>query len=235
MAGVLAGFTAFSYAELSARLPRSAGEAAYVRAGFASPRLAQVVGWAVAATGMVSAATIARGFVGYLAVFVPLPPVLVIAALVLVLGGLAFWGINESLRTAAVITGLEMRAWSWCAGQPRGELGATVVTWTEFLPGTAGATWAGVLAGAFVAFYAFIGFEDMVNVAEEVRRPARTLPVAILLALVISTTLYMLVAIVATLSVPLQRLATSDAPLAEVVVAGATRLRSSRSSACWRW
>ncbi len=220
MAALLAGFTAFSYAELAARLPRSAGEAAYVREGFASPRLAQLVGWAVVATGLVSAATIARGFVGYLAVFVSLPPALVICVLVLLLGGLAFWGINESLRTAAVITGLEMAGLVLVCWAARDELGATGVSWTAFLPVTSGATWAGVLAGAFVAFYAFIGFEDMVNVAEEVRRPERTLPVAILLALVISTTLYMLVAIVATLSVPLQRLAASDAPLAEVVVAG---------------
>jgi APA family basic amino acid/polyamine antiporter len=220
MAGVLAAFTAFSYAELSARLPRSAGEAAYVREGFASPRFAQLVGWAVVATGMVSAATIARGFVGYLAVFVPLPPVPVIFVLVLLLGGLAFWGINESLRTAALITGLEIAGLVLVCWAARGELGATGVTWAAFLPVTSGTTWAGVLAGAFVAFYAFIGFEDMVNVAEEVRRPERTLPAAILLALVISTTLYMLVAIVATLSVPLQRLAASDAPLAEVVAAG---------------
>lgn len=219
VAGLLAGFTAFSYAELSARLPYSAGEAAYMRAAFASPRFAQLIGWAVIATGIVSAATIARGFVGYLAVFVALPAELVISMLLALLGGLAFWGISESLRVAAAITVVEIGGLVLVCWVARDGLGAAEVGWIQFLPGAPGATWAGVLAGGFVAFYAFIGFEDIVNVAEEVRRPERALPAAIILALVISTTLYMLVAVVATLSVPLERLAGSEAPLAEVVAA----------------
>jgi amino acid transporter len=68
--------------------------------------------------------------------------------------------------------------------------------------------------GAFMAFYAYIGFEDMVNVAEEVKEPQRTLPLAILLALAISTLLYFLVSLVATLSIPVEALVRSDAPLA---------------------
>ena len=219
LAGLLAGFTAFSYAELAARLPRSAGEAAYVNAGFGRPALAQLTGWAVIATGIVSAATIARGFVGYLDVFIALPQALVIIALVTGLGGLAFWGINESLRFAALITAIEVAGLVLVVWLARDGLAAAQLNWIEFFPDTSSGTWAGVLAGAFVAFYAFIGFEDMVNVAEEVHRPTRTLPVAIILALVTSTALYMLIAVVATLAMPLERLAGSEAPLAEVVAA----------------
>jgi amino acid transporter len=78
------------------------------------------------------------------------------------------------------------------------------------------AIWQGILFGAFLAFYAFIGFEDMVNVAEEVRNPVRNVPLAILLALGITTLLYVAVSLTAVLTVAPQQLAASDAPLAMV-------------------
>lgn len=74
----------------------------------------------------------------------------------------------------------------------------------------------GVVAGSFLAFYAFIGFEDMVNVAEEAKNPRRTMPLAILFSLVASTILYLLVVIVATKVVPPSQLAESGAPLSLV-------------------
>jgi amino acid transporter len=74
--------------------------------------------------------------------------------------------------------------------------------------------WNGILLGGILAFYAYIGFEDMVNVAEEVRNPVKTMPVAILIALVVSTLLYMAVALVAISSGPIAELGSSEAPLA---------------------
>jgi amino acid transporter len=83
------------------------------------------------------------------------------------------------------------------------------------LPALAGRdAWQGIFVGGFLAFYAFIGFEDMVNVAEEVKQPERNLPRAILLALLVSGILYILVALVAVASVPERLLAETDAPLA---------------------
>ena len=76
--------------------------------------------------------------------------------------------------------------------------------------------WQGVLLGAFVAFYAFVGFEDMVNVAEEVRDPSRTVPLAIVITLVITTILYILVTMTAVAGLPLEQLASSEAPLADM-------------------
>ncbi len=73
-----------------------------------------------------------------------------------------------------------------------------------------------VTAGAFVAFYAFIGFEDMVNVAEEVQEPHKTLPRAIIMALVVSTLIYIMIAASAVLAMDPQQLRTSHAPLAEL-------------------
>jgi amino acid transporter len=79
--------------------------------------------------------------------------------------------------------------------------------------------WAGILFGAFLAFYAYTGFEDMVTLAEEVRTPERTLPQAILLALLASTVLYAGVTLVAILTVVPATLGASDSPLADVFAA----------------
>jgi len=82
------------------------------------------------------------------------------------------------------------------------------------LPALDGASSSGVLLGAFLAFYAFIGFEDMVNVAEEVRQPRRTMPRAILLAFGVTALLYVLVAAAGVLAVAPEELAESRTPLA---------------------
>ncbi len=93
-AAFVAGFTAFSYTELSARFPKSVGEATYVREGLGLNWLATAVGWSVVGTGIVSSATIARGFAGYLGEFVDVAQGLAIASLVIGLAAMAAWGIR---------------------------------------------------------------------------------------------------------------------------------------------
>lgn len=83
-------------------------------------------------------------------------------------------------------------------------------------PGVGGFPGHGVMLGAFLAFYAFIGFEDMVNVAEEVENPRKAMPFAILMALVFATLLYALVSVTAVLLIAPDELAASHAPLAAV-------------------
>jgi len=95
-----------------------------------------------------------------------------------------------------------------------GSLATLPARWPELVPGLDAMQWEGILLGAFLAFYAFIGFEDMVNVAEEVQDPTRTLPRAILLALASATVLYILVALVVVLALPPAELAETRAPLA---------------------
>jgi amino acid transporter len=217
VASLLAVFTAFSYAELAARFPRSAGEAVYVMEAFHRRRLSLLMGLLVILIGLVSSATIANGFVGYFRVFFDLPPWLIIMVLVGLLGLLAAWGISESVWAATLVTLLEIGGLLliiWVASDSLEELPGR---WPEFLAAGEGpGAGLGILAGAFLAFYAFIGFEDMVNVAEEVKDPSRNLPRAIVLALVISTLLYILVVLVSVLSVPAQELAGNAAPLARV-------------------
>ena len=216
LASLLAAFTAFAYAELVARLPRSAGEAVYIQEAFGRRRLSMTVGLAIILIGMVSSATLANGFVGYFQEFVSVPAWLVIVVLIVCLGAISAWGIQESVTAAFVLTLVEIGGLLlvlWVAGPNLVKLPDALPAMT---PSLEWPVWESLLLAAFLAFYAFIGFEDMVNVAEEVKQPTRNLPIAIVLALVISTLLYMLISTVAVLSVPPDELAASDAPLALV-------------------
>lgn len=213
VAGGLALFCGLSFGELSARFPVSAGEAAYVEAGFDAPRLATVVGLLVALTGVVSASAIVRGFTGYLAAFVVVPDPLAISGLVLLLGLVAALGVDLSVGAAAVMTLLEVVGLLLVVGVAWPAL-AEVPGRMADSGGDVGAV--AVFVGAFLSFYAFIGFEDMVNSAEEARDPERTMPWAILGALGVATVLYVVVAAVCVGALSPEELAASDAPLTEV-------------------
>lgn len=219
LAALLAGLSGCSYAALSSRYPRSAGESAYVQAAFSWPLLSQLIGWMVVATGLVSAATIARGFVGYFNVFFSLSSFWTISLLVVVLATLACWGVMQSVWAAAVITLLELAGLILVVVVASDSLMQLPENWGKLLPaaGAESGVYLAILSGAFLAFYAFIGFEDMVNMAEEVRQPQRTLPRAIIAALLISSVLYILIAIVAVLALPLAQLQQSDAPMTEIL------------------
>lgn len=214
LAGVIAAPTALSYAEFSTRLPEAAGEAIFVAKGLNLPWLGTLVGLAIVAAGAVSAAAVLRGGVGYLGVATGLPfsPSVVVIGLLLL--AVAILGVLESLALAALFTVIEV-------------VGLAMVVFAGFTaapaPGwTVGGdlVWSGVMAGAVLAFFAFIGFEDIVNMAEEVRTPERTLPRAILLSLAITSALYALVSIAAVRAVPLATLGSSEQPLALVWQAG---------------
>ncbi len=216
VASLLACLTAFTYAELSGRYPLSAGEAVYVQQGLGIQTVSALVGLLIIFAGVVSAATILRGFTGYLQVFVTVPEVAAIVVLAMVLGGLAAWGITESVIVAALITVLEIAGLVMIivVAAPSALAGQGVPQ--DLSPLLDGAVWFGIFAGGFLAFYAFIGFEDMVNVAEEVREPRRNLPRALLLSLAIASILYFLVALAAIGAAPRPLLAGSDAPLADL-------------------
>jgi amino acid transporter len=217
MAAVVAFLTAFSYSELSSRYPFSAGAALYVEKAFSKRWLSTILGWSVVLTGIVSAGTMVNGFVGYLNIFVELPAWLTITVLSIGLGLLAAWGINESVGSAAVITLVEVFGLILVLFMAGGSLSELPERSRELIPPLSGSVWLSIALGAFLSFYAFIGFEDMVNVAEEVKNPSRNLPLSIILALSIATLLYMLIALVSVLALPLDLLAGSDAPLASII------------------
>jgi APA family basic amino acid/polyamine antiporter len=222
VAAVIAGFSAFTYSELTGRYPLSAGEAIYIEEGFHLVSLSRIAGLLIAFAGMVSAATISRGFYGYFNTFVQIPEPVVVTGLVLLLGMLTIWGISQSVTIAALLTVVEIAGLLLIIWAGKDALARVPTQMDLLLPPFTPATWVGILLGAFLAFFAFIGFEDMVNIAEEVKKPERTLPAAILLALLIATILYGLVASIAVMTLDLDTLSTSKAPLADILSASST-------------
>ena len=217
IAALIASTTAFSYAELSSRYPRSAGEAAYVFAAFSNRRLSTLTGWAIVLTGLVSAATLANGFVGYFQEFISLPDAVIIVCIIVLMGLLAAWGIKQSMTVAVTITLLEIIGLIIIIGVSGDHLASLPERLPELLPHSNLSAWTGIMAGSFLGFYAFIGFEDMVNVAEEVKRPSVTIPIAIGLAMLLATVLYVVVSVTAVVSMPLAQLTASDAPFADLM------------------
>lgn len=213
VAGIVAAFTGFSYAILAGAYPRAAGEAFFVSLGVGA-FAGRIVGLGVVAVAITSSAVIALAFAGYVGTFTSLPES---ASLVAVLGGLgviAWIGVRESVGVAAVITVLEVGTLLAVAA-----VGLPMTGEADFLPRvlsvpSTAMLWSGVFAGAFVAFFAFIGFEDIENMAEETLDPHRTIPRAIILTLVISVAIYALVAVVAAAFPDRQALVASKAPLA---------------------
>jgi len=215
-AAVLMGFTAASFAELAGRMPVAAGEAEYVRRGFGSERLATVVGTIVIAIAVISAAAISVGSAGYISTFIPAPLPLIIAAVVLGMGAAAAGGIKESITFAGVMTFIEVgglvliiaAAGSFGSSTPHSTSATPFVMPEHALAGALGAMLLGI--------FAFIGFEGLANIAEEVDEPQRTLPYAIFITLAVTTLLYVLVVAAALLTATPAELASSPAPLALV-------------------
>ena len=217
LAAIVVAFSAATFAELSARFPVSAGEAAYVRAGFNSGSLAFVVGFLVVLTGVVSSAALVVGSSGYLGEFVNVPDAVLVSIVVLMVGAIAAWGIMESVIFASLFTFIEAGALLVIVGVGFANNPDIIYDLPRVIPPiTDLGAWAAMSGAGILAFFAFIGFEDIVNLAEEVKCPERTLPRAIFLTLTIATVLYFLIASVAVLSVPIEELATSRAPLSFV-------------------
>ncbi len=212
----IVSFTALSYGELASRYPDAAGVALYIKKGLGSTNLSIVIGLTVALAALISAATIARGFTGYLAELTFLPEWLVLSGLIGILGLIAVWGIGESVTIAVILTfieigGLLLILW---IGLP--QLQTLPERVPELIPPLEWDVWYAIFLGGFLAFYAFLGFEDMVNIAEEVKNPSKAYPRAILLSLVIATFLYLSVSLVSVLILTPQQLATTQAPFATI-------------------
>ena len=171
----------------------------------------------VVCVGTVSAAAICVGSVGYIREFIDWQPVVLIPVVVIVMTLIASWGVRESVSFAAVMTLIEIGGLLMVIAS--GMFSGTELPAAQSSSADAGSfthITLGVLSGGVLAFFAFVGFEDLVNMAEETRKPSTTLPKAIFLTLIISTTLYLLVVLVAILNVPIAELASDEAPLSLV-------------------
>ncbi|ORT58452.1 APC family permease [Streptomyces sp. CB03238] len=224
---VVAILTAASYVELVGKYPKAAGAALYTQKAFKVPFLTFIVAFMVMCSGLSSASAAARAFSGdYLAEFTEgvVPPTLIAILFILALAALNLRGVSESVKTNVVLTLVEMTglaiilaigAWAVLTegGEPSrlGEFQAT---------GTGYALLTSVLGATALGFFAFVGFEDSVNMAEETRDPVRTFPRAIFTGVAVTGTIYVLVALVSSLLVDYRTLEKSSGPLLEVVKAG---------------
>jgi len=215
MGSIVALFAGFSYAELSSVFPKAAAEYVFIKNAFKNNFFAFLIGWLTAITSIITAATVALGFGGYFAEFVNIPIIISAIGLLCILSIVNFIGIRESAWTNTIFTIIEASGliliivigFTFASPEP--------VNYTESPSGLSGIVIAFVLI-----FFAFIGFEDMANIAEEVKKPKKTLPKAIILSVVISGILYVLVSLAVVRVVNWEELATSAAPMALVAERG---------------
>ena len=217
LAGLLALFSALAFAELSSRIPHAGGSARYLETAFNQRWLSAAAGWMIITTGIVSAATLAVATIRFLGDFIDVPHDLTIVAVTLSLGAIAAWGVKQAVGLVVGICIVQIATLAYVTVAALGAPDAPVREVSALMPSLDTATWIGILGAAFLAFYAFIGFEDKVNMAEEVHDVRRSMPRALVLSLLLTTALYIVVSAALVLSIPTAELAAAGTPLAEAV------------------
>ena len=215
LSAVVMAFTAGSFVELSQRVPRAAGEAIYAEVAFRRAWLTRLVGLAVLAEATVAAAAIALGAAGYVGELVALPRPVLTAGIVVLMATIAAWGIRESVAVAGAMTLVEVGALLVIIAAGIGQDPAALADLPGMMlpPLAEPLALSGVLGASLIAFFAFIGFDEIANLVEEARHPARDLPRAIAITLGLVTVIYVLVAWVTVRTVPAAQLAATDAPV----------------------
>lgn len=211
--------TALSYASLGSRYPRAGGASYVTDRAFGWPILSFAVGLALVCSGMTSVATQSRVFASNLASLTGTTSVPVEAlalGFLLITAGIVFRGIRESMWVNVVCTLVEAAGLLIVIAVGFSYWGS--VDYFETPASTLdGSTALLILQGSILTFFAFIGFEDTYNVAEEVKNPETTIPIALVTAMLLATVLYIAVAISAVSVVPYQELSAAPAPLAAVM------------------
>jgi amino acid transporter len=216
-AAVVMSFSAATFAELGTRMPVSASEAAYVEKAFNRRWLSRGVGLLVVVTAIISAATISVGSAGYLGVLVDLPAPWIISLVVGGMGLVACLATRQSVAFAGIMTLIEVGGLVLIIAAGLGTGSDVVTRLPEILPASGDiAAWVGLSGTTLIAVFAFIGFEHLVNIAEEMNDPSRTLPRALFMTLALTTVVYALVVWIALMAVPPEELSRSTAPLALV-------------------
>ena len=208
VAAILAGLTALTYCELAGMFPSAGVEFEWTSRAF-SPFWGFLAGWMMVITYVVAAAAVALGFAHYLQQFVAIDERLVAIILLFALTAVVASGIERSIWLSVVLAAVQISGLVLVivAGAPHiGERSLVE-----------GATTGGVLSGAALVFFAFIGFDDIATLSEETRDAATTVPRALMLTLAISGGLYVLVGLSAVSALAPDVLGTSGRPLAAVI------------------
>jgi basic amino acid/polyamine antiporter, APA family len=217
IAMAIVSLTALSYSELGSRLPKSGGVSVYIEEAFGSPWCSLLAGLLLFCATILSMSTLAHAFVGYLrALGFSIPNWLGVFGFLLLLLLINLRGIKQSSRANIISTSIEVSgllivficgAWYLTTSHTD-----TIAPSIEKIPSIRD-----VLQGAALAFFAFTGFEDMANVAEEVKQPEKNIPRALLSSVGIAGLLYLGVSWTATAVIPGSELSHSKAPLLDVV------------------
>jgi APA family basic amino acid/polyamine antiporter len=230
VAFVVAVITAFSYLELVTKYPRAAGAALYTHKAFGIHFVTFIVAFAVMCSGITSASTASRAFaVNFSSAFglgleggtgIILLGLLFMA----IVAAVNFRGVGESVKANVVLTCVELTGLLiviviglWAIGMGQGDVSRI----TQFHTPEGGSAFWPVIAATTLAFFAMVGFEDSVNMAEETREPTKIFPKILLAGLLITGLIYVLVSISAVTLVEPAQLGEGEAPLLKVVSAGA--------------
>ena len=220
---VAALLTALSYASLGSRYPRAAGAVYVAHRAYGFPLLSFMVGLALVCSGLTSVATQSRVFgANFIELFGlnGMPIVAIALCYLFAMTVIVFRGIQEAMWVNVLCAGVSIAGLLLVVAVGVSYWGS--VDYLETPPTSGGEqTFLIVIQGAVLAFFAFIGFEDMYNVAEEVREPERTIPLGLVSAMVIAAVIYIAVAITAVSVVPWQELAAAPGPITEVVARAA--------------
>ena len=215
LAGIIAAVTARAFSLLSRQYPRAAGEALYATQGF-GPVAGRIAGLGVAITGVVSSAVIGIAFAGYVGTLIAIPTEIIVVVILAAVAFVAWIGVKESIVIAATITILEVGTLLVIAVAGAPTL-FDAALWERLLAPPVGVLgFELTLAAAAVAFFAFIGFEDIVNMAEETHRPEKTIGRAIAITLIVTVALYATIAAIAAAAPDRQAITGSSAPLADL-------------------
>lgn len=219
IAGVLTLIIGLGYAELSSMFPKSAAEYLFVKAAFKNEFLSLSVGSIVIFVIISSAATVAVGFSGYLSIFLPdIPKTIIATVLVGLLSFISFYGISESIKLNIVFTFIEIFGLLFIivAAFAFGHVFNTdflliPIESPQLNPLSAFGL---IFSAAALVFFAFFGFENLVNIADETKSPHKTIPKALIISIIVTTIIYILVAISAISLAGWQELYMSKGPLA---------------------
>ncbi|MFX0029944.1 MAG: APC family permease [Candidatus Hermodarchaeota archaeon] len=215
LASITGALTGLSYAELSAMYPKSAAEFVYTEEAFKIRILSFILGWIIIFSGILSAATVALAFGGYLSDLIGVPSgvlnVIFGLVLVLTLSGVNFIGIKTSTRTNIIFTMIEATGLIIII-----ILGFFGQQEPNYFTLPSGSSLAVIFSAVALIFFAYIGFEDIANIAEEVKEPHRNVPKAIIYSIIITTILYCFTAIAVVKILPYNLVGESEAPLKDV-------------------
>jgi APA family basic amino acid/polyamine antiporter len=212
LASITGALTGLSYAELSAMYPKSAAEFVYTEEAFKRRILSFILGWIIIFSGILSAATVALAFGSYLSGLIGIPSIFIIiifaVLLVLILSVINLIGIKTSTRTNIIFTLIEASGLVIII-----IIGIPSIGRVDYFALPPASTFTAVLSSVALIFFAYIGFEDIANIAEEVKEPHKNLPKAIIYSIIITTIIYCLTAISVVSILDYNIIAVSEAPL----------------------